>query len=1559
VSSSEPAAAALQAPTSFLVTSDPTVQISIYDATRTLRGQAEGSLRLLLIPGLYRVHFERGGRVHHEIVDHETGTNLHHAGPALHSPVPFAGAATSHNDYTAPAQELSATDTALPLGPGPHDSRLFVFVRRAARDGLPRWLPSEPMTLHDADGRALTAITRDNAAIDHDAGYVAYSCRATPGTYRLRGARSQRDAAIVVPAGRAAQVFVADTGSLRLAELRLALVPAGARFNPRSLIWGAMEGVIAALRVPDRTLPLAARVMLPDAIDDDLCFGLAAAHVLWRSGDRPGLAAAMRHLARYREIPDVAILDRLEGGSAWAYEPLRRSPAGLSDTPPLLRASLTLAMTRPELDPGTLSAYSAFAHAARTAVHDSVWCIWSTRTWDERWIEPAVERLREHDRQRDVGSIARSLALATETVEQALEALDATVPSALGKPLDARDLAVPGYTLDKLLGRGARSTVYRARRQADGRDVALKIVPVLGGADGCARAHAELDRCPPADHPQLLAATARGTLPGDTGIWLEIELCDGSVLDMLSEEDAPLALPEAHRLVVDALAVLAHLHERGIAHGDLKPSNLLLRGDRSVAVAGPGLAVRRVIPAELRHAIDAPRLAPPELLRSDEPPTPASDVWAIAAMYYFLLTLEYPRDEYADQSQLETALDNPIVSIARRRPDLPAELIHHIDAALSPIREARPQDAAAFRRQLVAIDVAAVAATAADHAPDRSIEDDHTARPVACAPPKPDHVAPSRHDVTRPQKRGGIRSLLAAAHTFRGRASIAMAAVAAAIIGLLIWSVTHPSNHSCEQDPQFGDMRHRSEACLASYQQTGNEHDLALAANAYWELGELDKADKFAHQLLTSSRQGDAYAILGRIALKQNAVRDATTYATLASASHISLNDARGLIKDAMLLFQASWQAPNLIAALNAADEAVRLARRLHDPHAEVAALFARADVLRELGDVRGAEAALMTAGGVATEPCDRAWSHLKHGMCLIDAGNEGLAMASLAAAEDANRACRDRSIADSVALNEARLLRRQDPVGASGKLDAVARSSGERPESLLLRSYLAADRRDLATAERHLGRAGQLAPDADWAWRIAQARAELAELHGSGQDDLAESYYREAIAAIAHLRATTRARSSDFVSSHRGPYDGLIALLARHGRWDDALSVVLQLETAAFQADRYNDAIGTFSRPAHTNFKDWDHATDAYVGATDLLRASANEGATPERTSPDPQTVDPSAVAPAAPPVGEVVSAWRARDLVIVIAPSRRQIGSGSERAYRVRVAHGQVTGEDIGDADRATQLATALFEHPADREAARALSAMMIPAGAETSTLHVLAIGALSQAPLAALRDATGSLIVAHRPLTRVVALGAVRPRPVPSGRSVIIGDPLGDLPDAAKERAIVAKAVGTNALVAGAGASVAADRSLLWTARDAELLHVAGPILALGRSRALQLADGTVEPAEIVQHGVAPRIAVLTGNSSAAMDDEGWGSLASALLQAGTEIVIATDRSVEDAAALSLMTDFYAQPDWRTDPARALARVQVALDAKSGASIDDASSAGSWAAFGALGRLPVVVP
>jgi len=252
-----------------------------------------------------------------------------------------------------------------------------------------------------------------------------------------------------------------------------------------------------------------------------------------------------------------------------------------------------------------------------------------------------------------------------------------------------------------------------------------------------------------------------------------------------------------------------------------------------------------------------------------------------------------------------------------------------------------------------------------------------------------------------------------------------------------------------------------------------------------------------------------------------------------------------------------------------------------------------------------------------------------------------------------------------------------------------------------------------------------------------------------------------------------------------------------------------------------------------------------------------------------------------------------------------------------------------------------------------------MIVPPEASERTLHVLAIGTLGKVPLSALRDDDGSLIIGRRPLVRVLGLRATRPEASGAGGAFVIADPRGDLPSAGIEGAVVARALGAEARVSGAGRPSPATRSWLWAAQDAALLHVAGHVDLVDRWRVLRLADGDVNPAEMVQRGFAPRIAVLAGcGSAAALDEEGWGSIAAALLESGTAVVVATDRTVGDEASLSVMRGFYAQPDWRDDPARALARVQQALDARAVTSDEEATKARSWAAFSVLARPPVAL-
>ncbi|HWO18791.1 MAG TPA: CHAT domain-containing protein [Kofleriaceae bacterium] len=733
----------------------------------------------------------------------------------------------------------------------------------------------------------------------------------------------------------------------------------------------------------------------------------------------------------------------------------------------------------------------------------------------------------------------------------------------------------------------------------------------------------------------------------------------------------------------------------------------------------------------------------------------------------------------------------------------------------------------------------------------------------------------------------------------------------------------------CEKAVRSGELQRGIEICRAAHAATGDPRDLSWAAQAYMYLGNYDKenykeARKRAEQLLASPLYGEANRILSFVAFRDGRGHDARGHAELASVVHRLMGDERSLTSDLVHLAQATWKIGDFTASLDAADEAALRARRLSDPRNEAVAELARADALRRMGDTQGAANTLASALKRATVPCDVAWLRLKKGMRHMEARQESLAELELAMAEQANGRCENHVVAAAIAINQAWLLRWRDPARALALLDRVDKIDGEIVETQLLRGYLAADRGALDEAGRYLERAAGLEPpDADWPWEIARAQAELAELRDGRFDDLlAEHHYRRAMAMVAALRGNARARAAYLVSSHRGPYDGLIGLLAQRGRWRDVLAVILELD------------------------------------ASDMLRATAAEVVLHDAVPPEPGAPGDGEIMAAPPEVDDVLAAWRGRELVIVIAPSQRQIGAGRERAYRLRIRDGEITGEDVGPASTARRWAEDLFIDPGNDKAARALGPMIVPPGSAGEALHVLGIGPLGKVPLAALRDAAGAPIIAGRPLVRMLALRASGPASRGMGAPVVIADPGGNLRGAAMEGSAVAAVLGPRAQVAGAGTALPATRAQLWAARDAELLHVAVHVVGRGDRRALQLADAAVETAELVRERFAPRFAVLAGcGSAAAMDEEGWGSIAAALLESGTAAVLATDRSIDDAAALAVMHGFYAQPDWRADPARALARVQRALDMRAATPLDPAAAPRVWAAFSVLGRPPVV--
>jgi hypothetical protein len=240
------------------------------------------------------------------------------------------------------------------------------------------------------------------------------------------------------------------------------------------------------------------------------------------------------------------------------------------------------------------------------------------------------------------------------------------------------------------LGSGGSGSVWLARDEKTGLDVALKIVAREGKA--AARAEREASAAAKLRHPSCLRAYA---FARDTRhVYIAYEFIPGRTFrealraGELDDADAVEACAQVSE-------GLAHAHRAGILHRDVKPSNVLLaEGDRvSAKVLDFGLA--RMAEAETLTAQgDVPgtlAYISPERLAGDDA-TEAADVWSVGVMLWESLAGRHP---FWHTSMLETAraIESGAPSLATMRADLPKQLIQLVDRALSPSPTRRPSAA--------------------------------------------------------------------------------------------------------------------------------------------------------------------------------------------------------------------------------------------------------------------------------------------------------------------------------------------------------------------------------------------------------------------------------------------------------------------------------------------------------------------------------------------------------------------------------------------------------------------------------------------------------------------------------------------------------------------------------------------------------------------------------------------------------------------------------------------------------------------------------------------------
>src|SRR5690349_14420075 len=277
-----------------------------------------------------------------------------------------------------------------------------------------------------------------------------------------------------------------------------------------------------------------------------------------------------------------------------------------------------------------------------------------------------------------------------------------TWPGDVGKAA----VVVPGYELLAEIGRGGMGVVFKARQVSVGRIVALKMIlsGELAGSRERERFRAEAEAVGRLQHPNIVQLYEYGEVGGRPYFSLEF-VGGGSLAEQLDGRPRPADRSAA---LVETLARAMHYaHQQGVIHRDLKPANVLLlppdddeptgadhppkarqMGSSSLYFLGPlssatpkiadfGLAKRLDTTGHTQtgDVLGTPSYMAPEMAAGrSKDVCPATDVYALGAILYQLLTGRPPfRGATPLETMVQVTRDDPVPP-RNLRPDLPRDL---------------------------------------------------------------------------------------------------------------------------------------------------------------------------------------------------------------------------------------------------------------------------------------------------------------------------------------------------------------------------------------------------------------------------------------------------------------------------------------------------------------------------------------------------------------------------------------------------------------------------------------------------------------------------------------------------------------------------------------------------------------------------------------------------------------------------------------------------------------------------------------------------------------------
>jgi eukaryotic-like serine/threonine-protein kinase len=258
---------------------------------------------------------------------------------------------------------------------------------------------------------------------------------------------------------------------------------------------------------------------------------------------------------------------------------------------------------------------------------------------------------------------------------------------------------IPGYELMGELGKGAMARVYKARQLSLDRIVAVKILPrkMNENRDFVERFYKEGKAAARLSHNNIVQAIDVGESP-DGFHYFVMEYVEGKTLyDVMSPppvgEGRHFTEEEALDISIQIADALAHAHQRGLIHRDVKPKNILLTPQGVAKLTDLGLARQtddaQAAAMEAGKAYGTPYYISPEQIRGDVDIDFRADIYSLGATMYHLVTGRVPFEGETPSAVMHQHLKQPLVPADHVNTELSAGFGEIIDVAMAKKRDER------------------------------------------------------------------------------------------------------------------------------------------------------------------------------------------------------------------------------------------------------------------------------------------------------------------------------------------------------------------------------------------------------------------------------------------------------------------------------------------------------------------------------------------------------------------------------------------------------------------------------------------------------------------------------------------------------------------------------------------------------------------------------------------------------------------------------------------------------------------------------------------------------